>query len=96
MSDTSQVALAVLCYLVAVLAQLGGIALLVTEARRVGRILGGRRAADPQVPGRQADAGDVVEHLLGNRFDRVAGVALLVTGVVAGALGNVLALSFSV
>ena len=95
MSDTAQVALAVLCYLVAVLAQLGGIALLVTEARRVGRILGGRRAADP-LGTEHLEAGDVVDHLLGNRFDRVAGVALLVTGVVAGALGNVLALSSSV
>ena len=95
MCDTAQVALAVLCYLVAVLAQLGGIALLVKEARRAGRVLGRWRAANPpgrEPAGAQAELSDVVEHLLLDRFDRMAAVALVMTGVVAGAVGNFLSL----
>ena len=97
MSDTTQAALAVLCYVVAVIAQLGGIALLVLEARRAGTALRRWRnvvseGQAPSSPGSHAGLDGVVEQLLGNRFDRATAAALLGVGVVTGAVGNLLSL----
>jgi hypothetical protein len=97
MSETAQVALAVVCFAVAVLAQVTGLALLVADARRTGAAL--RRWRDsspaghrPETPVRLGDLAVLLDTLLDNRFDRAAAAVLLVVGVVAGALGWFLAL----
>lgn len=97
MSETAQVALAVVCFSVAALAQLTGLALLVADARRTGSAL--RRWRDGCPPGREQETpvrlgelAGLLDSLLGNRFDRAAAAVLLVVGVVAGALGGLLAL----
>src|SRR3712207_9094792 len=97
MSETAQVALAVVCFAVAVLAQVTGLALLVAEARRTGAALrrwrdGGPEGHRPETPVRPGDLAVLVDALLGNRVDRAAAPALLVGGVVAGARGWGLAL----
>ncbi|SFL24379.1 hypothetical protein [Geodermatophilus ruber] len=101
MSDTAQVGLAVVCYAVAVSAQLAGLALLVTEARRTGAALRRWRDEDPErrwsdedpePAGQHGDLDRVVARLVGNSFDRTAAVVLLAVGVVAGALGHFLSL----
>jgi hypothetical protein len=89
MSDTAQVALTVVCYTVAALAQLTAIALLAREGRRSGRVLRRWQEADPR---RRAELPDLVGDLLGNSFDRRTAVVLLVVGVVAGAVGHFLSL----
>jgi hypothetical protein len=97
MSETAQAALAVVCFSVAVLAQVTGLALLVADARRTGSVL--RRWRDGGVPGcergtpvRLDDLAGLLDALLDNRFDRAAAAVLLMVGVVAGALGWFLAL----
>ncbi|RBY82499.1 hypothetical protein DQ238_04220 [Geodermatophilus sp. TF02-6] len=101
MSETARVALAVVCFSVALLAQLTGIALLVGEGRRTGDALRRWRDARSGVGGRDTPAGapvraeeldGLVDHLLGNRFDRATAAVLLLVGVVAGALGSLLSL----
>ena len=97
MSDTAQVALTVLCYVVAALAQLAGLALLVKEVQRTGRALARWRATweeagEADSSRLRSELGAVVDHLLGNRFDRRSAVVLLVIGVVVGALGNLVSL----
>jgi len=94
MSDTARLALTVVCYVVAVLAQLAGLALLAKEGRRVGATLPRWRDADPQPgsAGRRGELDRVVDDLLGNRFDRTSALALLALGVVAGGLGHFLGL----
>jgi hypothetical protein len=87
-SDTAQTALAVVCYVVAMSAQLAGIALLVRETRRTR--VGLRRWRDARPPGRQEDRDALVAELLGNQFDRTSALVLLAIGVVAGALGHLL------
>ncbi len=97
MSETAQAALAVVCFSVAVLAQVTGLALLVADARRTGSVL--RRWRDGSPPGREAETPVRLEELAGlldvlldNRFDRAAAAVLLMVGVVAGALGWFLSL----
>ena len=89
MSDTAQVALTVVCYTVAALAQLTAIALLAREGRRSSRVLRRWQEADPR---RRAELPDLVGGLLGNSFDRRTAVVLLVVGVVTGAVGHFLSL----
>ena len=97
MSETAQVALAVVCFSVALLAQVTALALLVADARRAGSAL--RRWRDAGTAGREREAPvrlceltGLLDTLLDNRFDRAAAAVLLVVGVVAGALGWFLAL----
>ncbi|MDP9428481.1 MAG: hypothetical protein M3Q47_06195 [Actinomycetota bacterium] len=97
MSDTAQVALTVVCYVVSVLAQLAGLALIVKEVQRTGRALARWRAIREEAgkadsSGQRGELGAVVDHVLGNQFDRTSAVVLLVIGVVVGALGNLLSL----
>ncbi len=97
MSDSAQLALTVVCYVVAVCAQLAGLALVVKEVRRTSRAL--RRWQAASTEGRGLDAsvrgGElslIVDDLLGDRFDRAGAVVLVGIGVVAGALGHFLSL----
>lgn len=97
MSETAQVALAVVCFSVAVLAQVTGLALLVADARRTGAALRHwrhrcRTGGEADIPVRAGDLAGLLDALLGNRFDRAAAAVLLLVGVVAGALGSLLAL----
>ncbi|MGY1689511.1 hypothetical protein ACI79C_04115 [Geodermatophilus sp. SYSU D00697] len=89
MSDTAQVALTVVCYAVAALAQLTALVLLAREARRSSSVLRRWHEADPR---QRAELPGLVGDLLGNSFDRGAAVVLLVVGVVTGALGHFLSL----
>ena len=86
MSPEARVALTVVCVVLALVAELAGITLLVLEARRAGRALRGWREAD------EAGRAAVLEQLATAGFDRTAAVALLVLGVVAGAVADLLAL----
>jgi hypothetical protein len=97
MSETAQVALAVVCFSVALLAQVTGLALLVADARRTGSALrrwrdGGVAGREQEAPVRLGELTSLLDSLLDNRFDRAAAVVLLLVGVVAGALGWFLAL----
>jgi hypothetical protein len=97
MSETAQVALAVVCFSVAVLAQVTGLALLVADARRTGSALrrwldDGPAGRERETPVRLGELTSLLDILLDNRFDRSAAAVLLVVGVVAGALGWFLAL----
>ena len=97
MSETAQVALAVVCFSVAVLAQVTGLALLVADARRTGSAIrrwrdGGPAGRERETPVRLGELTGLLDILLDNRFDRSAAAVLLVVGVVAGALGWFLAL----
>jgi len=97
MSETAQVALAAVCFSVALLAQVTGLALLATEARRTGSVLrrwrdGGTAGRERGAPVRLDELTGLLDALLDNRFDRAAAVVLLGVGVVAGALGWFLAL----
>jgi hypothetical protein len=87
MSSDARLALTVVCFAVALLAEVGAVLLLAKEARATGRALRRWRAE-----GRTAEEADVVEQLLGNRFDRSAAVVLLVGGIVAGGVGDFLSL----
>jgi hypothetical protein len=89
MSPTARVALVVVCWTVSATTELTAIALLVRESRRARRVLGRWRSA-PAGVSRPPEL--FLDQLLANRFDRSAAVALLVTGVAAGALGNFLSL----
>jgi hypothetical protein len=97
MSETAQVALAVLCFSVAGLAQVIGLVLLILEARRTSSALRRWRGTEPQLQERDTlvkvgEVDGLVAHLLGNQFDRTAALVLLLIGFAAGALGNLLAL----
>ena len=97
MSETAQVALAVVCFSVALLAQVTGLALLAAEARRTASVLrrwrdGGTVGRGREAPVRLGELTGLLDALLDNRFDRSAAIVLLVVGVVAGALGWFLAL----
>jgi|GEM_PF-6810932 len=95
MSPTARLALTVLCWTLALLAELAGIALLVKEGRRTGRALRRWRQVAPEDEGlfakqRQLDA--LVDVLAGNSFDRGTAVALVALGVVLGTVGDLLTL----
>ena len=97
MSETAQVALAVVCFSVALLAQVTGLAMLVADARRTGSALrrwrdGGMAGREREAPVRLAELTGLLDSLLGNRFDRAAAAVLLLVGVVASAVGGLLAL----
>jgi hypothetical protein len=94
MSPTAQVALTVVCYTLALVTELTGLTLLVREGRRTGRALRRWRDEDKQEAlfARQRQLDGIVDVLLGNVFDRVAAVVLLIVGVAASALGNFLSL----
>jgi hypothetical protein len=89
MSDDARLALTLVCFTVALLAEVGGLALVVREGRRAGRAL--RRWQTAAERG-GTDLHAPVPELLGNPFDRGAAAVLLVVGVVFGAAGNFLAL----
>jgi hypothetical protein len=86
MSPDARVALTVVCIVLGLVAELAGIALLVAAGRRAGRALRQWREADDD--GRAA----LLEQVMAAGFDRTAAVAFLVVGVVAGAVGALLAL----
>ncbi len=97
MSETAQVALAVVCFSVALLAQVTGLAMLVADARRTGSALrrwrdSGMAGREQEAPVRLAELTSLLDSLSGNRFDRAAAVVLLLVGVVASAVGGLLAL----
>ena len=97
MSETAQVALAVVCFSVALLAQVTGLALLVVDARRTGAALrrwrdGGAAGREREAPVRLGELTALLDSLLDGHFDRAAAAVLLLVGVVAGALGWFLAL----
>jgi hypothetical protein len=90
---------AAVSYGIAFVAELSGIALVVTEGRRAQAALRRWRDANPNnnpdgAFGQQLELNGVMEHLLGSQANRRAAVALLVLGVVAGTLGNYLSLSW--
>jgi hypothetical protein len=87
----------VLCFALALVAELIGVALVVSEVRSAGRALRRWRDAHPAGTGQGSagPAGDldqVVSGLLGSPFDRVSAAVLIVVGIVAGAAGNFLSL----
>jgi len=95
MSDDARLALTLICYVIALVAQLAGLVLVIREARRAGRALRRWQAANPaQNPegslGQQTRVDEVVTALLGNPLDRWTAVLLLVLGVVVGGVGNFL------
>ena len=92
MSDTAQLALTIVCWLVAVAAEVTGIALLAKEARASRRAVARWRAERDAAGQPRRGLDDLVGELLGNRFDRGAAVALLALGVVVGAIGDFLSL----
>ena len=94
MSPTARVALTVVCYTLALVTELAGITLLLREGRRTGRALRRWRDEDEEEAlfARQRQLDGIVDVLLGNVFDRVAALVLLIVGVAAGALGNFLSL----
>jgi hypothetical protein len=89
MNETARVALTVVCYAVAAIAQLTALALLVREGRRSSGVLRRWSEADP---GQRAELSGLVGDLVGSSFDRGAAVALLFVGVATGALGHFLSL----
>ncbi|NEK57912.1 hypothetical protein GCU56_08515 [Geodermatophilus sabuli] len=92
MSDTAQTALTVVCHLVAVSAQLAGLALLARERRRTGTALRRWSEATPGAPDPAADRTALVEALRGNSFDRSSAIVLLAVGFGAAALGHLIGL----
>jgi hypothetical protein len=95
MSPTARVALTVVCWTLALVCELAGLALLVTEGRHTGSALRRWRDVDPADEGlfakqRQLDV--LADVLAGNSFDRSTAVALLAVGVVVGTVGNLLTL----
>ncbi|TFV52653.1 hypothetical protein [Blastococcus sp. TF02A-35] len=90
-------AAAVTCTLLALAAELVGIALLVREGKRATRSLQRWRAANPRNNpegsyGQQMLLNDVIEHVLGSQARRGWAVTLLVAGVLLGTAGNLLGL----
>ena len=95
MSSTARLALIVVCWSLALVTEVAGIVLLLADHRRTGRALRRWREVDPADEGlfaRQSQLDALVDLLTGNGFDRVMGVALLVTGIVVGTAGNLLTL----
>jgi hypothetical protein len=92
MDHTALLALTVVCFVVAVAAELAGVALAVSEVRRASRALRRWRNADPGGNDQGADLEEVVRALLGKPFDRVSAVVLVLVGIGTGALGNFLSL----
>src|SRR5690349_12887361 len=73
MTTTARLALTVVCWTLALLAEVAGILLLVVEGRRTGRALRRWRQVDPQDEGlfaKQRQLDGLVDVLAGNPFDR--------------------------
>ena len=88
---------AALCTVLALAAELWGIALLVAESRRAGQILRSWRDANPAGHaegsfGQQTQLNGIVEELLGGQANRRLAIGLVLGGVVLGALANLLSL----
>lgn len=95
MSSTARLALTVVCWTLALLTEIAGILLLLADSRRTGRALRRWRQVDPgdeALFARQQQLDALVDVLVGNPFDRVTAVALLVIGIVAGTVGDLLTL----
>jgi hypothetical protein len=95
MTSPARLALLVVCWVLALVAEVAGLLLLVIESRRTGRALQRWRQLDPDEEGlfaKQRQLDELVDVLAGNPFDRGAAVALLVLGVVVGTIGNLLTL----
>ena len=95
MSPTARLALIVVCWTLALFAEVVGILLLVAESRRTGRALRRWRQVEPDdeaLFARQRQLDDLVDVLVGNPFDRGVAVALLALGVVVGTIGDLLTL----
>jgi hypothetical protein len=95
MSPTARLALTVVCWTLALLAEVAGILLLVVEGRRTGRALRRWRHVEPADEGlfaKQRQLDGLVDVLVGSSFDRGTAVALLALGVVVGTVGNLLTL----
>jgi hypothetical protein len=95
MSPTARLALAVVCWSLALVCELAGLALLIKEGRRTGRALRSWREVDPADEGlfaKQKQLDVLADALAGSSFDRGSAVALLVVGVVTGTAGNLLSL----
>src|SRR4051794_41979149 len=82
MSDDARIALTLICSVVGLLAQLGGLLLVVRETRKASRLL--RRWSQAGTGAGQPDLRDVVGAWLDNPYDRVAAAVLLVLGVALG------------
>ena len=90
MSDDARLALTLICAVVGLLAQLGGLLLVVRETRKAARVL---RRWSRAAPGQgQPELRDDVGALLDDPFDRVAAAVLLVLGVVLAGIGALLRL----
>jgi hypothetical protein len=97
MTHTALLTLTVVCFVVAFVAELAGVALAASEVRSASRALRRWKSANPAATERGSDdhllrLDPVISGLLGNSFDRVAAVALILVGIVTGALGNFLSL----
>jgi hypothetical protein len=91
---------ALACFVVAFVADVVGLALIVSEARKAGRVLSGWLALNPHGHEKGSFAQSsgmvpVVRTALGNQSRRGIAVAALGVGIVAGTVGNLLALSVS-
>jgi hypothetical protein len=98
MDHTALLVLTVLCFGVALTAELIGVALAVSEVRAASRALRRWRDAHPAgdergLSGQVQGLDQVVSGLLGNPFDRASAATLVVLGIAAGAVGNFLSLS---
>jgi hypothetical protein len=95
MSPTARLALAVVCWALALVAEITAVLVLFREGRRTGRALRRWRDEDPEhdaLLARQRRLDAIVDVLLGNELDRSAAVVLLLVGIVVGAIGNFLSL----
>jgi hypothetical protein len=95
MTPTARLALTIVCWTLALVAEVAGLLLLVAESRRTGRALRRWREVDPEDEGlfaKQRQLDTLVDVLAGRPFDRGTAVALLVVGVVVGTAGNLLTL----
>ena len=98
MTHTARLALTMVCFVVALAAELMAVALVVSQVRAATKALREwdqpDRAGTPDGPGEQLrQLRGVVRGLLDRSVDRVLTVVLVVTGAVVGAAGDVLALS---
>jgi hypothetical protein len=95
MLPTARLALTIVCWTLALVAEVAGLLLLVAEGRRTGRALRRWREVDPADEGlfaKQRQLDTLVDVLTGRPFDRGTAVALLAIGVVVGTVGNLLTL----
>lgn len=85
--------LAATCYILGAMAELAGVVLIVSEILASQKTLRKWRAANPESHsggsfGQQHILPEVVDGLLGKPAKRIAGVGLLVAGILTGMVGN--------